>query len=174
MLLLVLAVLAVVVVTRAAPTPSPGGSSRGGLSPGVVQRVNEWRGIVTDQIGTRYGVTVALVLGLIARESGGKADVTGGSGERGLCQVNLDAYTDYERATGDPYAATFDDVWIPEINVRVASWYLAEKIIDMGSVRDGLRAYNRGTAGASRDKTAGADYANWILQVGEPAFRSPA
>lgn len=133
------------------------------LSDTVRLRCEEFRGIVDRESNWPF-LTNALVLGVIARESAGNRDVRdGAAGEVGIMQVTPGAWTDYDRALQDPEIPTFDDTRTPEHNVRVGSWYLSNAIADMGSAREGLRAYNAGVYGARNNPTLSADYADWVL-----------
>jgi soluble lytic murein transglycosylase-like protein len=165
-------VLAVLLVTRPAASSVPPGSGRSALDPRTIAQVNQWRLIAEQEASNRYrDVTTPLVLAVIARESSGDDQVLdGAAGEIGLMQISNDAWADYHNQTMDPDVPTFSDVRVNTFNIRVGAWYLAEKIEDMGTVFDGLRAYNRGTTGATRDNLAGAEYARWVLDVAKPVF----
>lgn len=169
-------VLGAFVLLRSAGATRPSDGGQGvALEPATKARVEQWRAIVRSAIAfhaATYAKT-SLVLALIARESSGKEHALGDpeTGDRGLMQITSPAWTDYVNFSGDPSPPSFDDLWHAEQNVRVGVWFLETKIEEMDSVRDGLRAYNRGTAGAKDDPTAGAAYADWILAV-EPEFRS--
>jgi soluble lytic murein transglycosylase-like protein len=105
------------------------------------------------------------MLALILRESRGDPAAVGATDDYGLCQVTRPAWQDYQTETGDPETAIFPDSMLdPRLCVRVGGWFLDRKIEEMGNARDGLRAYNAGTAGARRDVTRSAGYADSILR----------
>lgn len=168
--LLVLGLLAAVwFVARPATNttpPGPGSGSGAGMLHEMVRlRCEEFRAIV-DREGSWPRLSIALVLGVIARESGGDGMVRDGSaGEVGIMQVTEAAYLDYYRATNDADIPTFDDARSHEHNVRVGSWYLSNAIAEMGSEREGLRAYNAGVFGARNNPNLSADYADWVLSA---------
>ena len=150
----------------AGATPAP--PSR--LDTRIRRRVEELRATVDrENAGNRY-TTTALVLAVIARESGGESR-RGADGERGVMQVTREAWQDYQAEKNDPDAATFDTLDSPDICIRVGSWFLDQKIWEFrGDRYNGLRAYNCGFRGASDNAACGATYASWIIEQ-EPQFR---
>lgn len=129
--------------------------------------------VLAENPRTDVAATLPLVLGIIARESGG--DVNVGRGDNGtavgLMQVRPGALADYSLGTGDrPSHASLQT---PEIGVRVGSWYFLEKVREMGNVFDGLRAYNAGFKGALRNPSLSREYAEWV-QSAAIEFQTPA
>lgn len=122
-----------------------------------------WRFLVESE-AQRPRLRDSLVLSLIARESRGISTAVGRDEDIGLMQVTRPAWQDYQTETNDPDTVIFPDSMLdPALCIRVGSWFLDRKIAEMGGDYDGLRAYNRGAAGAAASPTAGADYARWIL-----------
>jgi soluble lytic murein transglycosylase-like protein len=166
-----LAIVAAVVVfalSRPAGATRPGGA----LSRAVREDTLAWRGLVEQEAGLP-GLWDYLVLALIAKESGGNENAIGSADppERGLMQITEAAWEDYQRATNDPDTPTYEDAWPARTNIRVGAWFLSQKIEEMGTTREGLRAYNCGTAGAKRNPNCGAEYARTILEIFEPELR---
>lgn len=143
------------------------------LNINIKRKVEEFRELAVDESEGLVHVRSPLVLAVIARETAGISR-PGAAGEVGLMQVMRAAWQDYFAATNDPDAASFPaDLESPRINIRVGAWFLDRKIQDMrGDLYHGLRAYNCGTRGARDNPGCGGAYAEWILNVGEPAFRA--
>ena len=171
--LLLAAALGVLVLLRSAGAGHSGGGVRVEvvLDEATRVRCEQWRSIVRNAIDFNAAkVSTSLVLALIARESRGKETAIGDADDRGLMQITSVAWTDYINLSGDPAPPRFNDMFHAEPNTRVGVWFLQHSIDAMGSVRDGLRAYNRGVQGAKDDPSGSAEYADWILAV-EPKFR---
>jgi len=138
------------------------------------RQVDRWRRTVEDESRNLPNVWTALALALILRESRGEADAAGPTGDYGLMQITRPAWQDYFTETGDLEVAIFPDSMLdPRLNIRVGCWFLNRKIEEMGTARDGLRAYNAGSAGARRDPSQSADYADSTLAY-EPIFKATA
>ena len=163
------AVFAVGILSRLNGNAQPGARPR--LNSVIKSRTRDWAGVVETESG---GVPSSLVLGVIARESGGDQNAHGRAGEIGLMQLTEAAVVDYMRENADPDVPDFGAVESGQINIRVGSWFLGRKIEEMGTRFHGLRAYNCGTFGARSNSTCGAEYARWILEVAEPEFRTVA
>lgn len=146
------------------------------VHPDVKSRVEEHRRAVEREASGNVGVWTALVLAVIARESGGDPGAVGDFGaSQGLMQIQRATWQDYQAATADPETAIWpDSMLVAALNIRVGAWTLGRRIAEMGNVIDGLRAYNCGVTGAERNPTCGAEYARWVLDIGEPAFRDIA
>lgn len=149
---------------------SAAGAARPRLHPTIRERTARWAQTVRAE--GHPAVEPSLLLGVIARESGGNENAAGSASEVGLMQLSKAAVQDYMAETADPDVVDLASVEVPQVNIRVGSWYLARKIEEMGSRYEGLRAYNCGTVGARRNPTCGAEYARWILEVAEPEFRT--
>jgi soluble lytic murein transglycosylase-like protein len=153
------------------PSPAP---RRAVVPAETFRQVERWRPTVDDESSDRPNVRTALILAVILRESRGEAGAAGPTGDYGLMQITRPAWADYQTETGDLETVVFPDSMLdPRLNIRVGSWFLNRKIEEMGTVRDGLRAYNAGTAGARRDPSQSADYADSTLRY-VPLFESPA
>lgn len=144
------------------------------VDPRIRDRVLDLRDMVKRQTeGLRFA-TVPLVLSVIARETGGLSR-RGQDGERGLMQVSLLAFQDFQAEHPD-LLLVFEDMEDPETNIQVGSWFLDQKISEMRQrgmadpTYNGLRAYNCGTKGAIEHPTCGASYAEWVINVGLPSF----
>ena len=148
--------------------PAPSSSI---LNARIRERVEQWRRVAEREAEGRRHVTVPLVLAIIARESGGDETARGLAGELGLMQVIKEAWQDYRAETNDPDAATFDTLSSPDINIRVGAWVLNERLGAFPKRYDGIRAYNCGESGARNSAACGAAYADWVLNVGLPAFQ---
>lgn len=150
-------------------------SKRGGVvNKETLRRVVNWRADV-ERENAQPRVTTGLVLAVIARESGGDATALGDAGQSyGLMQIQRATWQDYQTATADPETAIFPDaLWVGRLNIRIGSWTLGNRIEQMGSVFEGLRAYNAGVTGAKRSPTAGADYAAWCKEAARLYFDKP-
>lgn len=154
------------------PSPTP---QRWPVVPAeTFRQVDRWRSTVEDESRNLPNVYTALVLAVILRESRGEASAAGPTGDYGLMQVTRVAWQDYQTETGDLETVVFPDSMLdPRLNIRVGSWFLNRKIEEMGTTRDGLRAYNAGTAGARRDPSQSADYADSTLRY-VPIFKVAA
>lgn len=151
-------------VSRSSTAPRPR------LSQTTRENVEAWRQVAARQIEGRANVSLSLVLAVIARESAGNPNATGGLDEVGLMQVRQPALTDYLREVDDAEVNELSDLEAAPANIRVGAWFLNRKIEEMGSVFHGLRAYNAGTVGATNNPTRGAEYARWIVEVAKPEF----
>lgn len=156
-------------------TPGPPGSGgRPGLPAETFRQVDRWRPVVEVESRNRVNVWTALALAVICRESRGEENAQGPTDDFGLMQITRPAWQDYQTATGDLETVVFPDSMLDgRLNIRVGCWFLNQKIEEMGNARDGLRAYNAGTAGARRDANQSADYADSTLRY-EPIFRVQA
>ena len=70
----------------------------------------------------------------IQKESGGNPNAVSSAGARGLMQIMPIALEDYNNINGTSYS--MDDMFDPELNVEVGSWYKHKRIPEM------LRHYN--------------------------------
>lgn len=150
--------------------PASGGSSNVTVSNTVRARTLEWRELVSREAEWPH-LRPSLILAVIARESGGAVEAVGSAGEVGLMQVTKEAWQDYQLQRNDPEATLFPaDLQRASVNIRVGSWYLSQRIGEMGNEYDGLRAYNCGAAGARRNVACGAAYAKGVRDS-EPVFK---
>lgn len=171
--------LAGLALSRSTGATPRGGSSGGGgvgVHLEVRSRVEAYRRAVERESSGNPGIWPALVLAVIARESSGDPGAVGDFGTSfGLMQIQEATWQDYQTATNDPDTVLWpSSMMVADLNIRVGSWTLSKRIEAMGTLFDGLRAYNCGVAGATRNPTCGADYARWVLDTGEPAFRGIA
>lgn len=110
--------------------------------------------------------SASLVLAVIEAESRGNSQSVGDNGASfGLGQIQIDTDLDFRRAHGMEDERTFAPVRLlqPAYNVQVLAWTLDNRIRIMGSVQEGLRAYNAGVAGSRRNGNAGLIYAAGII-----------
>lgn len=105
------------------------------------------------EVARRHALDPNLVKALVWRESRFQTDKLGTSGERGLMQVTAAAGLDWARAMR---RADFQpkELWKPEINLEVGSWYLARALMYWNS-RDqplafALAEYNAGRSRVKR------------------------
>ena len=107
-------------------------------------------------------VSPALLLAIIRQESNGNNFAFGGIGEIGLCQISRYARTDYN--TNNPEKISTWMLWCPDVNIKVASWYLQHLVNYFdGNLSKAIRAYNVGMGTVSKSDTAGMNYLNDVL-----------
>lgn len=149
-----------------------------GAAPDAAEAVepSEPPGELSDSVrhwAERRNLPFALVMAVIQKESNFRPGVLGSAGEVGLMQVRPDtALAEFVRGTGANYTA--DDLYNPEVNVEVGTWYLAwiRAAIERGLGRKALeeeilQAYNGGIGNFLR-KTVSAKaqaYARSVLSL---------
>ena len=106
-----------------------------------------------EETARRHGVDPNLIKAVVWRESTFRPDQTGTSGERGLMQVMEGAATDWVRANKiETFQPT--DLFSPETNVEVGTWYLARALHNWVVADDpepyALAEYNAGRSRALR------------------------
>lgn len=89
-----------------------------------------------------YGVDEYLIYSVIKSESGFKPDVQSAKGAQGLMQITPQTA---QWALGKMEADTNADIFLPEVNISVGSWYLGWLIDEYdGNLAAALAAYNAG------------------------------
>lgn len=122
-------------------------------------------------IALQLGIDPALFLGLIKQESGGNQYMAGARGpatEINTSSAGALGLTQLLPGTAKELGVDPTD---PFENLYGGAKYLKQQLDRFGSPYDALRAYNAGPTGASRDPTAGQEYANSIL--GYAGMESP-
>lgn len=106
----------------------------------------------------RFAAVTAVEIDLnriVEIESAGVSSKTGDAGERGLCQILPDTWSDVTREMGVDWS--FEDAYDPQKNLAVADWYLRvtlprylkhHGIPDTSSAR--IAAYNHGIGNVNR------------------------
>lgn len=131
------------------PTPRPT------LSPWFGPSIRQWTDLVVAH-ATETGLDPDLVAAVIVVESGGDPQAVSVAGAMGLMQVM-------------PFWwAADEDPFDPEQNIAKGTSILRNYIIlSHGSIRDGIRAYYSGLAGAEEGK--GHDYLERVWNVYQAA-----
>lgn len=108
-----------------------------------------------EEIGTQYGIAPELLEALIEAESSGRADARSGTGDIGLCQINL-KYSRYKE----------QQLLDPKTNIKAAAEILTD-LFDKYDT-DGLMAYNLGeyseTFREHMENGTLTDYADHIIK----------
>lgn len=117
----------------------------------------------------RHGLRDSLIFAEIAQESSGNSQAVSGANCRGLMQLSKGALTDY-----NVHFKTFiawDDIFSPDRNIEVGSWYLARMISQLKNEILGIRAYNQGAGTVRKDPSKGTWYSDGVLNK-ELEFRT--
>ena len=113
-----------------------------------------------------FNVPVKYVLAVIKQESSGKPSAVGTSGEIGLCQLTKYSLTDYNmKNIFENYR--LDQLFIPEINIKVATWYLSFLKTFYDDWFTVFRAYNAGIGKIKNNHTISVKYANSIMDYAD-------
>lgn len=96
-----------------------------------------------------YGVDAALVNAVIECESGGRVQAVSRAGAVGLMQVMPATARAVCAEIGLPAPSRLD-LFDPEINIRVGTYYLAKMLRRFGDVHLALAAYNAGPGNVTR------------------------
>ncbi len=101
------------------------------------------------------GLEVALLQGLVAAESGGRADAISRADAIGLCQLQLPTAQDL---VGQGRVLTVEELRAPALNLELGARYLARQLTRFdGDVALALAAYNAGPTHARRWSRRAAD-----------------
>lgn len=111
--------------------------------------------------GFNYNVEPSLVLAIIKQESSGIPNAVGSSGEIGLCQITKYALQDFNEKTGNKYK--LHELFEPEKNIEVASFYIHFTTNYFNSTTLGLQAYNAGIGKINSDNSISFNYASSVL-----------
>lgn len=78
------------------------------------------------ETANRHNIPPSLVKAVIRRESKFKANVRGGHGEYGLMQITEGAADDWIKATRKKEFESYQQLFVPELNIEIGTWYLAK------------------------------------------------
>ena len=73
----------------------------------------------------RHNIPPSLIKAVILRESKFQEHVRGAHGEYGLMQITEGAADDWIRVTRKKKFQSYDQLFVPELNIEVGAWYLA-------------------------------------------------
>lgn len=130
--------------------------------------VDMYRSAVAKKVVTRWRDTAAkyaaywnvdakVLLAIICQESSGNPDsVNPADPSRGLMQVTPGALADFNRIVGRSY--TFEQMFDPNLNVEVGTWYYATRLRSTKQQHTALAAYNAGLGNVQ----AGLGYADKV------------
>lgn len=107
-------------------------------------------------VALRHNVPPTLVKAVIRRESKFKAGVRGGHGEYGLMQITNRAADDWIRERRKKKFSNYDQLFSPELNIEIGTWYLAKGLKKYQSYKHKyaltLAHYNAGPRNVIRNK----------------------
>jgi soluble lytic murein transglycosylase len=112
-------------------------------------RENEQVSAIVSRIAQEHEVDAALVEAVIACESGGRVDAVSRAGARGLMQVMPGTASRVCEELGLP-SPSRSDLFDPEINIRIGTYYLAKMLARFSDECLALGAYNAGPANVRR------------------------
>ena len=143
--------------------------------PAEVSDILLTRKSIVDAAAARNSVPAKRVYAIILHESSNVPNALGTAGERGLMQISLPAFEDYKNAHPSGIdlgfgirfgGLTWDDMFDPQWNVEVGTWFLGQLLqkpsID-GDINKATQAYNVGYTAFILDNSAGTDYLNAVL-----------
>ncbi len=102
----------------------------------------------------------AVIIAVIAVESGGNPQLKGSAGEIGLMQLTQAALTDVNNYYGFVFSQA--DLKNPIPNILAGTVFLRMQYHRMGNWYDAIRAYNAGEAGAKSSPTKSKTYAEKV------------
>lgn len=129
-----------------------------------VKQIFDTYGVVAKKYSIFYGVPIEYILGIIRQESAGKPSAIGTSGEIGLCQLTKFALSDFNSKNRMYETYRVDQLFNPEINIKVATWYL--KFLNdyyKGDWFQTFRAYNAGIGTIKTNHNISKEYANSVI-----------
>ena len=104
----------------------------------------------------RHEMPPSLIKAVIRRESSFRDHVRGSHGEYGLMQITEGAADDWIKATRKKEFESYDQLFIPQLNVEIGTWYLAKayrKFKDYKNVLAlTLAQYNAGPGAVVKNK----------------------
>jgi soluble lytic murein transglycosylase-like protein len=121
--------------------------------------VSQWRPLA-DSWASAWDTLPQNILAIICQESGGNPQaVNKRDPSRGLMAVTPGALQDFNNANGKSYS--FDDLYDPEKNVEVGSWYFATRAKSSltHNLKELFEAYNAGLG----NLPAGVPYAESVM-----------
>jgi soluble lytic murein transglycosylase len=104
---------------------------------------------IVEAAAREQGLDPRLVMAVIKCESGGRPDAVSPAGARGLMQIMPGTAARVASRMGLP-APSNEDLFDPEINVRLGCRYLADLRREFGDDRLALAAYNAGPGNAKK------------------------
>jgi soluble lytic murein transglycosylase len=119
---------------------------------------------IVDKYAEPYNVPGALVFAVIKQESGGNLDATGPTGDYGLMQITAPALFEFNFHTGNIYRLV--DMFKPDLNIQVGTWYLqwCKRILGKVGWDKVAQAYNAGVGRVKSGSDIGQDYAAKVTQ----------
>lgn len=118
----------------------------------VIQRYKNLIVSLSDAID----VNPEILTSIIWIESQGNESALGKNGEIGLMQLKAVALQDVNENFGRQFTSA--DLFTPNKNLTAGSLFLFLQIRRMSNLKDGLRAFNQGEAGAKADSENGRNY----------------
>jgi soluble lytic murein transglycosylase len=115
----------------------------------AVPRQDDGIPALVSRVAREHDLDPALVKAVITVESGGRVDAVSRAGARGLMQVMPGTASRVCEELGLP-SPSRSDLFDPEINIRIGSYYLAKMLAKFGDVCLALGAYNAGPANVRR------------------------
>lgn len=110
-------------------------------------------GQVIYEESERYGYDPLILMAMIMTESSFRPDVRSHKGARGLMQimpsVGRELSPEVEKAHGIEISSA-KDLFDPQVNVKVGSYYLFKLILRFKDLKTAIRAYNEGPTDISR------------------------
>jgi soluble lytic murein transglycosylase-like protein len=104
--------------------------------------VDQWRS-TAEKYAAFWRVDCREILAIICQESSGNPDsVNPADPSRGLMQITPGALQDFNKATNRAY--TFQDMFVPWMNVEVGTWYYATRYQRTSDRKKAFAAYNAG------------------------------
>ena len=103
-----------------------------------------------EEIVTKYAkkndLPEAFVYAIIKCESGFNPEAVSNIGARGLMQITQDTFDWIQFRMDDPdeSSITYDDIFVPEINIRYATFLLRHHLDEFGNVEAAVCAYHAG------------------------------
>lgn len=126
------------------------------------QIVTQW-GTLARLSAVSNSLEWSLVLADIKQESSGNERAISKCGARGLMQIMPGCLADYNASHRCLY--TFDQMFIPNINIIVGCWYLRHLLSRCKEdVTKALQSYNQGFSRVKKDPNAGLWYAEGVLK----------
>ena len=101
------------------------------------------------QYAAREEIDPNMLFALVKTESDFRPDATSRVGARGLCQIMNDTFEWIRGKLGDP-ACEFDEMYIPDINIRYGAYLLGTLYREFGSYEVALAAYHAGRGAVSK------------------------
>ena len=104
----------------------------------------------------RHKIPPSLIKAVILRESKFKDYVRGAHGEYGLMQITEGAADDWIRVTRKKTFENYEQLFIPELNIEIGSWYLAKGFYKYKDYKNvlalTLAQYNAGPTAVIKNK----------------------